>query len=55
MKRVKVIDLFNVRFNEMEDKINQILEEVETKGKIIDVKPIGDNLNKCAIFVVYEN
>ena len=55
MKKVKVIDLFNVKYDQMEEKINSALENLQNEGTtIIDVKVIGDSLNKCAVFVVYE-
>jgi len=55
MKQVKVIDMFNVKYNEMEEKINSVLKDLDSQGKnIVEVKTIGESLNKCAVFVVYE-
>ena len=55
MKRVSVVDLFNVPYKEMGDKINQTLETLENDGKrILDVKVLGESLNKCAVFVMHE-
>ncbi len=54
MKKVKVIDLFNVKYDEMEGKINSVLETLQSEGKeVVETKIIGDSLNKCAVFVVY--
>ena len=54
MKHSKVIDLFYVKYDEMEGKINSILGSLQNEGKTIDeVKVIGDSLNKCAVFVVF--
>lgn len=56
MKKVKVIDLFNVKYDEMEGKINSSLESLQNDGNTVEeVKVIGDSLNKCAVFVVYTN
>ncbi len=51
--RVKVIDLYGVRYSDMEEKINRELEKLEAEGEIIDIKVVGDALNKCALFVTY--
>ncbi len=54
VKQVKVIDLFNVKYDEMEGKINSVLSELQGSGKTVEeVRTIGDSLNKCAVFVVY--
>ena len=52
--RVKVIDLYGVRYSDMEEKINRELQMIESDGEIIDMKVVGDALNKCAIFVTYK-
>lgn len=53
-KKVKIIDLYNVKYDEMEDKINTILGDLQkNNGSIDDVKLVGDSLNKCVVFVVY--
>lgn len=55
MKKVKLIDLFGVKYDEMEKKINDEISSLDQNGKkIIEIKPIGDNLSKCVIFVLYE-
>ena len=55
MKKVKLVDLFNVKYDEMEEKINSELSRVQEGGKTIhEVKFIGEALNKCAVFIVYE-
>ncbi len=55
MKKVKLIDLFGVKYDEMENKINEQIKKLQENGNtIIEVKPIGENLSKCVIFVVYE-
>ena len=55
MKKMKVIDLFNVRYDEMSDKINQELENIQNgQNEILDVKVIGEKLNQCAVFVFYQ-
>lgn len=55
MKKVKVIDLFGIKYDQMETRINDILEEIQsTEGAIIDLKVIGDKLSQCAVFVCYE-
>ena len=54
MKKVKIIDLFNVKFDQMQVKINSELEELQQSHKVLEVKTIGDSLNKCAVFVIYE-
>ena len=39
MKKMKVIDLFGIKYDQMEDKINGILATLQNEGaKIIDVK-----------------
>lgn len=56
MKKVKVIDLFGVKYDQMEIKINGVLEDLQNEGaKIIDVKILGDKLSQCSVFVVYED
>lgn len=55
MVKVKLIDLYNVRFEEMESKVNNELAKLESSGNSIkEVKIVGDSLQRCAIFVVYE-
>ncbi|MCA9460425.1 MAG: hypothetical protein KC550_07805 [Nanoarchaeota archaeon] len=56
MKKVKVIDLFNVKFDMMESTVNNELKKLQEEGcQVLEVKPIGDSLNKCSIFIIYEN
>ncbi len=55
MKKVHVVDLFNVPYAEMGDKVNEVLVNLQNEGKkIINVRVLGDSLNKCAVFIVYE-
>lgn len=55
MKRVKVIDLFGIKYDQMETKINDELEDIQSNGSnILDVKVIGDKLSQCAVFVYFE-
>ena len=54
--KVKIIDLFGVKYDDMESKINSEIARLQDEGATIqEVKPIGDNLSKCVIFVTYEN
>ena len=56
MKKMKVIDLFGVKYDQMEDKINGVLESIQNEGsKIIDVKIIGEKLSQTSVFVFYED
>jgi hypothetical protein len=55
MKKVKVIDLFGIKYDQMETKINDELEDIQSNGSnILDVKVIGDKLSQCAVFVYFE-
>jgi hypothetical protein len=55
MKKVKVIDLFGIKYDQMEIRINSELGELQAMGaKIIDVKVMGEKLSQCSVFVVYE-
>ena len=55
MKKVKVVDLFNVPYAEMGDKVNEVLVDLQDNGKTINnIKVLGDSLNKCAVFIVFE-
>lgn len=55
MKKVKVIDLFGVKYDQMEEKVNDILDEIQEQGgKVHDVKILGSKLSQCAVFVYYE-
>ena len=55
MKKVKVIDLFGIKYDQMEIKINNELEEIQSsRGNILDLKVIGDKLSQCSVFVYYE-
>lgn len=54
MKRIKVIDLYSVKYDAMTEKINDELKDIENGGnEILDVKIIGEKLNQCAVFVYY--
>jgi len=55
MKKIQVIDLFNVPYKEMNDRINEVLEQLQRNGKeILNYRVLGDSLNKCAVFVMYD-
>lgn len=55
MKKMKVIDLFGVKYDQMEDMINKHLDELQDNGStIIDVKIMGQKLSQTAVFVYYE-
>lgn len=55
MVKVKLIDLFNVRFEQMENKINQEISEIESEGnKIKEIKFLGDSLKNAGVFIIYE-
>jgi hypothetical protein len=55
MKKIEVIDLFNIEYSKMNDKINDVLVGLQNNGKkIIDFRVMGSALNKCAVFVLYE-
>lgn len=55
MVKIKLIDLFNVRFEEMENKINEEIGKLEASDTTIkDIKVIGDSLKNTGIFITYE-
>lgn len=55
MVKVKLIDLFNVKFEQMENKINEEIGKLESSGhKVIQVKILGDSLKSASIFLIYE-
>lgn len=55
MKKVSVIDLFGIKYDQMETRINNKLQEIQGEGgNILDVKVIGDKLSQCSVFVYYE-
>lgn len=55
MVKVKLVDLFNVKFEQMENKINDEISKLESKGnKVTQVKIIGDSLKSASIFLIYE-
>ena len=55
MVKVKLIDLFNIRFEQMENKINQEISTLEEEGfSVREVKVLGDSLKNAGIFIVYE-
>tara|TARA_Y100000031_G_C8226051_1_gene388379 strand:- start:1192 stop:1353 length:162 start_codon:yes stop_codon:yes gene_type:complete len=51
---MEVIDLFDVKYDRMSDKINEILVDIQQKGTVVDFKVLGSALNKCAVFILYE-
>ncbi len=55
MKKMKVIDLFGVKYDQMEDMINKELVALQSNGaSVIDVKVMGQKLSQTAVFVYYE-
>lgn len=55
MVQIKLIDLFNVRFEQMEEKINSEIKKIEDKGHTItELKFIGDSLKNAGVFIVYQ-
>ena len=55
MKKIKVIDLIDVKYGKMNEKINEELQRLQEEGKnIIDFKVHGSALNKIEEFVFYE-
>ena len=55
MKKVLVIDLVNVQYNQMNEKINEELGRLQNDGKsIVDFRVMGSALNKCAVFILYD-
>lgn len=56
MKKIKVIDLFGVKYDLMEDKINGVLSELQNEGAtVIDVKIIGEKLSQTSVFILYQD
>ena len=55
MIRIKIVDLYNVKFEQMEGKVNQEIIALESKGNtVIHVKVLGDSLKSACIFLIYE-
>jgi len=55
MRKIKVIDLFDVKYDKMSEKINEELLKLQEDGKnIVDFKVMGSALSRCAVFVLYE-
>ena len=55
MKKIKVIDLFNIPYAQMSEKINEEMAKLQREGKeVLDFKVIGESLNKCAVFIMYD-
>jgi len=55
MKKVEVVDLYGVDYSKMTDKINEAMLKLQEAGKqIVDFRVIGSALNKCAVFIMYE-
>lgn len=56
MKKVEVVDLYGVEYSKMTDKINEVMLNLQDRGKdIVDFKVIGSALNKCAVFIMYQD
>jgi biotin operon repressor len=55
MARIKLVDLFNIKFEEMETKINKEIESLEMAGhEVNDVRVLGDSLKNAGVFIVYD-
>lgn len=55
MKKIKVIDLFGVKYDLMEEKINGVLSGLQNDGAtVVDVKIIGEKLSQTSVFILYE-
>jgi hypothetical protein len=51
--QIKLVDLFNVRFEQMENRINEEINAIEEAGNNIkEVKLIGDSLKNAGVFIV---
>jgi hypothetical protein len=56
MKKVEVVDLYGVDYSKMTDKINEVMISLQDRGKeVVDFKVLGSALNKCAVFIFYED
>lgn len=54
--KIKLIDLFSVRFEQMENLINKEMKALELEGNTIkEVKVIGDSLKNAGVFIVYSS
>lgn len=53
--RVKLIDLYNIDFDKMEQTINEKIEVLEENDhEVQEVKVLGDALKNGAVFIVYK-
>ena len=56
MQKIKIIDLYGIKFDKMEESINNKLAEMQQEGlNLKEIKVIGDKLNQGAVFVIYED
>lgn len=56
MKKVEVVDLYGVDYSKMTDRINEAMMNLQAQGKqVCDFRVIGSALNKCAVFIMYED
>lgn len=56
MKKIEVVDLYGVDYSKMTEKINEVMANIQDQGKIVvDFRVIGAALNKCAVFIMYED
>jgi len=56
MKKIEVVDLYGIDYSKMTEKINEVMTNLQEKGKnIVDFRVIGSALNKCAVFILYED
>ncbi len=55
MKKVEVVDLYGVDYSKMTERINEAMVALQSEGKqVYDFRVIGAALNKCAVFIMYE-
>lgn len=55
MKKIEVVDLYGIDYSKMTDKINEVMQVLQNSGKkIVDFRVLGSALNKCAVFLMYE-
>ena len=55
MKKMKVVDLFGIEYAKMNETINSEIAQLQDIGnKILDFRVMGSQLNKCAVFILYE-
>lgn len=52
--KVKLIDLYGIKYAEMDAHINNQITDLEAEGnEVLELKIVGDRLDKACVFVVY--